>query len=396
MRRRIEALADRFEEFVSEDDHDCLLITCSDDGVGLVGAAVDLMEQRGSIDLSFLWLEPWTSFGHFAATMVSRIDAFLAEAGLRAAPERSDAGLEGRLTHLASVLRTRGDVRVVLWVCPSAIADAGSYASALATLVSVVVRPGIKVGLRDHPARLRPFFARRSLRTLEVALDTSEAAQRAAMWEEARDPASPTDVRLCALVSAAMTDAAHGCAEQSLVTLTELAQGLAENGQLGGTAVTLVCVASVLAQLSRLDEARTCIARGLELAASASVLGVLPSGGMLAGHLAMQAGDAADADRWFDVAARVAVRFGALHIVAEALHARGDALSARGLVSEACQAWACAGEAARRAGAAERERLAWQALLPFLTAANRLDDVANVERRMRDLAPHACGHEHTS
>lgn len=405
MRRRIEALADQLEEFVSEDGHDALVIMCAGEGAGgMVGAAADLLEQRGSSDVSIPAFEAFEAPEPFAERLVAYVDALLREAGLEQRSSSSRPALEqmtDALVHLARAVRARGDVRVALWVCPAGIEDRQGYLDTAIALACAARRvdPPLRLGLREPSTdgALRRALASLAIPTLEARVDMSMTALRDAMAEEAADPSNDPDVRASALLSAAMADATHGRADEALPVLAMLASVFEARGDVSSRALCFVLGGNVLAVLGDLDQARERVSQGLALALQARAVGVVLGGAMLAGHLSMRAGDLADADVRFDVAARIGAKIGAPLIVADALTQRGKALVARGSLRAACDAWLCAAEAGRRARSIEHERAALQAVAEVLRDASAWEELAPIERRMRALPPAirwGCSHEH--
>lgn len=407
MRCRIEALAERLEEFVSEDGHDALVIA-GDDRVGaLVGAAVDLLEQRGSIDVSIPFFDGFQSTDAFAERVMAHLDALTEQAGLERTPRDAQRpSLERMLDALiafARTVRARGDVRVAVWLCPAAIADVGAYLAVARALIDGARRcdPPLRIAAREpsDDGVLGSALRRAAIPSLTVALDMSTRAVRDALADDAADPAGDPAARAAALMSVAMADAVDGRAEDALAVLVTLAGVFESLGDASPRALTFVLVGNVLLALGRIAEARTCVSQGLALAVEARAFPVLVAGGMLAGLLSMRAGDPVDADVRFDVVARLAARLGSPQIVAEALLERGKALEARAMMREACDAWICAAEAARRAQLATQERSAWAAVARVYRDAGMSSELAPIERRLTllDTAAHtSCSHEHAS
>lgn len=404
MRRRIEALADQLEEFVSEDGHDALVIDGDASAGGLLGAAIDLVEQRGSIDVSFPWLDAFESEQALAAKLVSEMRSFANEAGLEAAPREPEpadplTGLVDTLFHFARAVRTRGDVRVAVWLCPTFIADEDAYLRLALRLVhacrgSSYVRVTVREPSTD--GALRAALRRAGHPVLTAAVDMSRAAARDALAEEALDETLSPATRAAALLTVVCADAASGHGERSLPVLAELASVFAALGDEASRALCLVGAGSALVQLGRLDEARQRVSQGLAIAVAAQAIPVVLSSAMLAGDLAMRAGDPVEADLRFDVVARLAARLPSPVIVAQALIERGSALAARGMERAACDAWTCAASAARRAKSDAHEHLALSAIANVYREAGITTELAPIERRLDSLAHAGCSHEHAS
>ena len=394
MRRRIEALADRLDEFVSEDAHDALVLDLRGDGAsGVVGAALDLLEQRGSIDVSIPFFDEFRGRAPFEVALRDFVDAFAAEAGLDMAlpppgPASGTRALDA-LVAFAAAVRARGDVRVAVWLCPVAIADGPGYLDAALALIGAARRtdPPLRIAVSEAGGEpsLCAQLRRSALPMLQECVDVSSAAVRDALAEEAADPANDPDVRAAALLSVAMADAAAGRGAEALSVLATLADGFEARGDSASRALCFVLIGNALAALGDLAEARARVSQGLALAVEAGATGVVLGGAMLAGHLSMQAGDAADADVRFDVAARLGARVGAPLVVTEALLARGRALEKRGLAGQARDAWRCAAEAARRAASGAHERRALSELARALREEAAWAELAPIDRRLADL-----------
>ena len=405
MRRRLETLADQLEEFVSEDAHDALVVNGDGAVAGLLGAAIDRTQQGGSIDVSFSFFETFEGVDGLAAKLIADIEAFAETAKVALAPPTSAATPMARLVAtlcaFASEVRARGDVRVAVWICPSAVADEDAYVASVVALVTAFRSADrlLRVAAREPCPIERPLRAAlrdAALPTLEVAVDLSPAAMRDALAEDAMDPSADPSARAAAALSVAMADAATGRTEDALSALGTLAEFHRERGDASSRALCLVLAGSVLAIMGELDNARARVSQGLALAVDAKALPVVLSGAMLAGHLSMRAGDPTDADVRFDVAAQLAARIGGAEMVAEALLQRGHALVQRGSLSAARDAWLCAVAAAQRAESIEHERAALAAIADLYRSARMDDDARRIERRLFALPQReeACSHAH--
>jgi tetratricopeptide (TPR) repeat protein len=400
MRRRIEALADRMEEFVSEDGHDALVVELRGDGAaGLVGAALDLVTQRDGVDVVFPFLVPFRSARDLEDAALAWTTRFAHEEELvlteNAAPLASAIDA---LCALARALDDRDRARLVVLLCPTRIEAEAAYLETALALVGSARRvdPPLRIVVADTPERrLRATLAHAAIPALEAAMDVSPEAVREALAEEANDPANDRSVRAAALLVATMSDVAAGRAADALPVLVALADGFASIGDGSSRALAVIAAGNALWQLGRLEEARACLSRGLAIALEAHAAPVVLSGAMQAGSLAMRLGDAADADARFDVAARLAAMLGSPHALAEALFERGHALEARTRIDEACSVWTRAADAARLAGAVERERAALDELLRVRAECDHLE-VSSLEQRRAALEsmPHACTHGH--
>jgi hypothetical protein len=395
MRRRIEALADQIEEFVSEDGHDALVIECAGEATGFVGAALDLVGQRGGIDPAFALLDAFES----EAALADRLRAW---AGAVVDQFRLGVRPDAPLSALATALHAARSARVVLLVCPSVVADEDAYIVAVLELVRVgrATRPPLRVVAREAAGgRVRARLAAEGHPTLEAALDTSPVAVREALVDEARDPDNDPAIRAAALLQVAMTDAGTGRADEALPVLVDLATRFRAMGDGCSRAIAVLGAGTALWQLGRLEDARTMISVALGIALEAKLPAVVLSGAMSAGHLSMRLGDAADADARFDVAARLAAHTGSPHALAEALYERGHALERRGLPADAYSVWTRAADAARIAGVPERERMSLEEALRIQADAAIEGDRFPHERRLAAIAhggrcPHEHEHEH--
>lgn len=404
MRRRIEALAERLDEFVSEDAHDALVVECVGEAAsGVVGAAADLLAQRGACDVFVPSLGAWTSPDAFADELIAWIGAFCADAELAPPPSaagKADARLARAVLHLARATGALGDVRLVLLAVPSEIRDPHAYVETLVALVrsTASVRTQVRLVLREPSEErvLRVALSAACARVLDVRVDCSLGALRDAMAEEAADPTNDPDVRASALLTAALGDAANGRAREALPVLAMLAEVFRVRGDASSRALCFVLIGNALAALGQLAEARDRVAQGLAIAVEARAFGVLVGGAMLGGQLSMRIGDAADADQRFDVVARLGAKLGAPLVVTEALSARGEALEKRGLLREALDAWLCAAAAARRAGSEVHERSALARVAERYRDAGLWEELAPIERRLDVLAcaPSGCAHDH--
>jgi hypothetical protein len=357
MRRRIEALADQLEEFVSEDGHDALVVNGDGSAAGLLGSAVDLNEQRGSIDVSLPFFDAFESAETLASALDARIVAIAAAAKIDLPALTATASIERaveRLTTFAASVRAFGDVRVAVWICPSAIVDEAAYLAAVLRLVgaSRSCDPPLRIAAREtcvHERPLRALLRARAIPTLEVAIDLSNAAIRDALAEDAMDPKADVAARAAAALSVAMSDAAAGKTADALSALAMLAQFHEARGEAGASALCVVLSASVHAIAGEVDVARASVERGLALAIEAKAIPVVLVGAVIAGQLAMRAGDPVDANQRFDVAARLAARLGAAEMLADALLQRSQALVAIRDGAAARDALLCAAQAARHA-----------------------------------------------
>lgn len=404
MRRRIEELADALEEFVSEDAHAVLLLECASDAVPFVAAAIDLTEQRGSTDVHAIVLDalPEPSAPALAAALAEQ--ARTLAAGLGLAPAPPDAGRASRdglaatadaLCALVDDARALGDVRVGLWICPPSIACDDDFAASAVRLASLVARaPQLRLALRATPA-LESALRAAGVVHRSIAFDASEQAQRDAMAEEASDPTTHPDRAAALALTVAMSDAAHGRTTEALSVITALAEHHHARGDAASRALCVVLAGNVTALEGDLAGARTLVARGLALATEARAIPVVLMGGMLAGELAIRAGDRDEADRRFDVVARVAAGVGAVPAAATALVARGKNFLAREEPARACDAWRCAAELARRGRAQAIEREALLLLRALYAEARMHERVGAVDVRLAVLpAVCTCGHDH--
>lgn len=404
MRRRIEALADRVEEFVSEDAHDALVIRGEGEASGGVSAALEIVEARGSIDLFLRFFEPFTDTRSFCALAVSRIETFLAEVKLAPLAEACrDAAvvpverLARALLHLAREVRTLGDVRVALFACPASVADRDAFLETVLPLFRASRRsdPPLRIAaLEPSPSgALREALRLAAIPTLETAIDLSPEGIRDGLAEDAMDPTADPRVRAGAAMAVAMGDAAAGRHGEALAALSTLADHHHARGEAPERALAFVVAGLVLARSGELDEGRRRVAQGIAIAVEAKAVPVVLSGAMGAGSLAMKASDPEDAERHFDLAARLYARVGLASGVAQALIERGAAQVALERWAEARAAWICAAEAAKRARDTSLERRALEPIVELYRRARMPNERAEIEARLASLpAPRACAH----
>lgn len=389
MRRRITQLADEIEEAISEDDHDALVVQGDGPSMGLVQAAIEMLEARGSSDLHVPSFEPFASEHVCVDAIRTRIAELLAAAGLVPLErnETSDAAaLIAALAHVARQARTCGDVRVALVLCPTQIDDEETFEPFAISLASAARDAGFELVVRAA-GDLLSVLRSSGIPTLVTSVDLSSRAVREALVEDALDENIDDRARAAAALTVAMSDAAEGRTDDALASLALLADHHHARGESGPRSLTFVLAGLVLARAGDLDEGRRRLAQGLVLASEARETGVIVTGAMGAGSLALLADAPAEALEHFDLAARACAQTGSVAGIAQALVERGRAHLRLEQWAEARDAWVAAANGARRVGAHGVERSALESLAALYRRARMSEERELVDARLHQLAP---------
>lgn len=366
MRKRIEALADQLEEFVSEDEHDVLWVECEGEAVPLVAAAIDLNEQRGSPDASIVLLAPDESTHALAERLALELEACatgLSLPPLVDVPSEVSTRCVRWADHVATTLAAQ-DRRLVIWLLPTERCALTSVAPLLCCLLEApaVGRRALRLAARRGEGL--PVAIPRAARARTIAFEHSPAALREALRDEAAAPTSSRAERAAAALTLAMADAAAGRPGDALDALARLAD-TSSDADASTRALAFALAGPVLARLGALDDARMALRRALTM--SRELPAVALSSVFSLGHVALAQGDLAEADACFDLAARVAHRLGWAAAVGHALALRADVFGRAGLEARRHDALVCAATAARRAGDVALLRSALVALRELLT-----------------------------
>ncbi len=194
MRRRVEALADQLDELVSEDEHHAILVSCATDAVAFVGLALDLLDQRGGIDVTSPCFDRFAGEHELYASLVAWVEQFARteSLGTPVVPARGGLGerAHAAVAWLSEVVAASAPARVILALCPAEITDTVAYAAAAPRARSARGRLHTRIRLVVRDVEDAPLAARMAcegLRTLPLAIDTSPSAIREALLDEALD-----------------------------------------------------------------------------------------------------------------------------------------------------------------------------------------------------------------
>jgi hypothetical protein len=391
MRRRIEALADEIEEFVGEDEHDALVVTCSDTGVAWLLGAIDALEQRGSGDLTLPLTDALVGGAALLAAVDSKLGAVCDAAGIgRITSGASAQDLVARAAKLCAHGTDERRARCILVACPSAVEDGESYATAVVALaraaapsrcVRIVVRAidGVAEALR-----------RAALAAIEISVDVSATAIADALTEQADDPSTPIADRMALALSVALPEAVAGHAERALERLGQAEAHFANAGQPMARAVAVALAAYVLALEGDLAAARARmnVATSAAIGSGDRIAIILCATG--AGDLAVLAEDFESAEPFFRLAVALACGALAPSLASPLLVRHGDALHRLGQTAEAHEAWLQSLTLARRAELIALTHDPAERLSALYSAAGRHDAAAAMSAVVEVSAAH-CG-----
>jgi hypothetical protein len=398
MRRRIEALADQFEEFVSEDGHDALVIDCGDEAGGFVAAAVDLTEQRGSLDVSFVLLDRFAESASLVSTLCAQVSAFAEAARLGALPTSpvSLAGLVDRLVELQRRASARGDVRCVVWVCPTSVDAPRAYVETALELTRLArdTARRVRVAVRDVDGAVLAAFRAAAFPVLHVSADFSARAMRDALAEQAADPSASMDERMAAAMTVAMTDAGRGATQGALEKLAQAEAHFAARGHHGHRAMAALSAAQVLALVGDLGAARVRAREAVALAVQAQCTSVVITGAMCAGELAMRDEDPGAAEDYFRLALGMACGARAVAAAIEISARLGDSLTALQRPREAHEVWGQALALARNAGTSSLARGPVERLHALYESAGMSREASVMHEVLHALGPAPQCHAH--
>lgn len=398
MRRRIEALADRVEELVSEDAHDAFVVACTPEAVGLVATAIDLVEQRGSRDVALLLVAPFEDPERSLAALRDEVVAFAQGAKLALADD-SDGFVAA--ASLARAVLAHGDVRVSVWLVPPSVADEAAYVAHALALVAAARRasPRLRVGVRDLPSHAVTEALRRAgIPSLEIHADLSPEAVAEDLARAAHDPDESPDARASAAMSLGLIEALRGRGAAAEALLASAADHFTDRGLHDQRALAFALSGMALAIGGDARAARDRIRRGVQIALARQARVGIVVGSACAAELATRDADLAEAEAYYRLALGVACGMRAVPWVVDLSVRLGETLLARGRPAEAHETWGQALALAQRAGHPELLALPARPLRALYERSGLPDGVAAMSRLLdalgADEPAHAEPHAH--